>query len=55
MASFSGGSIAGDAGAAGSAGVAVVAGAADAAGPSVGRGQLLTAHNFATWFLLPLW
>ena len=45
MASFSGGSIAGDAG---SAGVAVAAGAADAAAASVGRGQLLTAHNFAT-------
>ena len=42
MASFSGGSIAG------SAGVAVAAGAADAAAASVGRGQLLTAHNFAT-------
>ena len=45
MASFSGGSIAGDAG---SAGVAVAAAAADAAAASVCRGQLLTAHNFAT-------
>ena len=48
MDSLSGGHIAGDAGAAGSAGVAVAAVAADAAAASAGRGQLLTAHNFAT-------
>ena len=48
MASFSGGSIAGSAGVAVAAGAAVAAVAADAAAASVGRGQLLTAHNFAT-------